>query len=80
MYFNENTDLIIGSLSKTDILQAAHNSEVIMSAVSSQITGVSIVCSTVYSGAIKENLKAPRHWPLYGESSGDRWIPLTKGQ
>ena len=23
---------------------------------------------------------APRHWPLWWESSGDRWIPLTKGQ
>ena len=27
---------------------------------------------------IKENIKAPRHWPLSGESTGDRWIPLTK--
>ena len=29
---------------------------------------------------IKENIKAPRHWPLWGESTGDRWIPLTKGR
>ena len=29
---------------------------------------------------IKENIKAPRHWPLLGETSGDRWISLTKGQ
>ena len=29
---------------------------------------------------IKENIKAPRYWPLWGESTGDRWIPLTKGQ
>ena len=29
---------------------------------------------------IKENIKAPRHWPLWGESTNDRWIPLTKGQ
>ena len=28
----------------------------------------------------KENIKAPRHWPLWGEFTGDRWIPLTKGQ
>ena len=28
---------------------------------------------------IKENIKAPRHWPLWGESTGHRWIPLTKG-
>ena len=29
---------------------------------------------------IKENIKAPRHWPLWSESTGDRWIPHTKGQ
>ena len=29
---------------------------------------------------IKENIKAPRHWPLCGELTGDRWIPRTKGQ
>ena len=29
---------------------------------------------------IKENIKAPRHWLLRGESTGHRWIPLTKGQ
>ena len=29
---------------------------------------------------MKENVKAPRHWPLWGEFTGDRWIPHTKGQ
>ena len=29
---------------------------------------------------IKENIKAPRHWTLCGEFTGDRWIPRTKGQ
>ena len=29
---------------------------------------------------IKENIKAPRHWPLCGEFTGDWWIPRTKGQ
>ena len=29
---------------------------------------------------IKENIKAPRHWPLCGELIGDQWIPCTKGQ
>ena len=24
---------------------------------------------------IKENIKDPRHWPLCGEFTGDRWIP-----
>ena len=29
---------------------------------------------------IKENIKAPRHWPLCGEFTGDGWIPRTNGQ
>ena len=33
----------------------------------SQITSLTIVYSTVYSGADKKNIKAPRHWPLRGE-------------
>ena len=31
-------------------------------------------------GHTKESIKAPRHWPLWGQSTGQRWIPLTKGQ
>ena len=45
----------------------------------SQITGASIVCSTVCSGASQRNIKAPRHWPLWGESTGDRWNPPVTG-
>ena len=29
---------------------------------------------------IKENIKSPRHWPLCGEFTGDRWILRTTGQ
>ena len=29
---------------------------------------------------IKENSKAPRYWTLWGEFTGDRRIPHTKGQ
>ena len=29
---------------------------------------------------IKENIKAPRHWPLCGDFTGDRWITHTNGQ
>ena len=28
---------------------------------------------------IKENIKARRHWPLWGEFAGDQWIPRTEG-
>ena len=29
---------------------------------------------------LKENVKGPRYWPLYGEFTGDWWIPRTNGQ
>ena len=53
---------------------------IIVSTMASQITILTIVYSTVYSRLIKENIKAPRHWPLCKEFTGDRWIPRTKGQ
>ena len=28
---------------------------------------------------MNENFKVPRHWPLWGEFTGHRWIPLHKG-
>ena len=58
-----------------------HYSDVIMVAMVSQITSLMIVYLAVYSGAqVKENNKAPRHWPLCGEFTGDRLIPRTNGQ
>ena len=51
----------------------SHYSDVIISAVASQITGVSIVCSTVCLGDAQRKVR--RHWPLLRESTGDRWIP-----
>ena len=50
---------------------APHYSDVIMSAMVSLITGVSIVYSIVRSGAEQANIKAPRDWPLWEESIGD---------
>ena len=57
-----------------------HYSDVIMSAMASQITDIPIVCSTVCSSADqrKGNTKAPRHWPLWGESTGDQWFPSQR--
>ena len=42
-----------------------------MSAMAYQITSHTIVYSTVYSGTDKKNIKAPRHWPLWGDSTGE---------
>ena len=51
-----------------------------MSAKASQITGFRLFAQPFVQGQIKENIKAPRHWPLWGEFTGDWWIPLTKDQ
>ena len=50
-----------------------------MSVMASQIANLTIVYLTVYA-QIKENIKAPRHCPLWGEFTGHRWIPRKKGQ
>ena len=31
-----------------------------------------------FQAQIKENIKAPRHWPLCGEFTGDRWSPVQR--
>ena len=33
-----------------------------------------------FQAQIKGNIKAPRHWLLWGEFTGGRWIPRTKDQ
>ena len=62
---------------------ANHYSDVIMGAMVSLITSLTIVYSTVYQTQIKENIKAPRHWPLCGKFPGppvnspNKW-PVTR--
>ena len=53
--------------------------DVIMGAMATQITSLTIVHSTIYWGTDKKNIKAPCHWPLCGEFNGARWIPRTNG-
>ena len=57
-----------------------HDHDVIMNMMASQITSLTIVYSSVYSGKDQRKYKGPRHWPLCWEFTGDRWIPRTKGQ
>ena len=61
-------------------IAGTHYTDVILGAMASQITSFTIVYSTVYSGADERNIKAPRHWPLCGEFTGDRSTPRTNGQ
>ena len=51
-----------------------------MDTMASQITNLAMFTQTFIQAQIKENTKAPRHWPLCGEFTDDRWIPRTKGQ
>ena len=55
-----------------------HYSDVIMGTTASQITSLTIVTQPFIQAHIKENIKALRHWPLWGELTGHRWIPCTK--
>ena len=55
-----------------------HYNDVIMSPLASPITSLTIVYSIVIQAQIEEKIKAPRHWPLWGEFTGDRWIPRGK--
>ena len=63
---------------KIGMSRAAHYSDVIMGTVTSQITSQPHDC--FLNRLFKENIKAPRHWPLCRELTGHRWIPCTKGQ
>ena len=60
------------------LAQSYHDDDVMMGAIASQITSLTIVYSIVYSDA--DQRKHPRDWPLCGEFTGDRWIPHTNGQ
>ena len=63
------------------VLFTLHYNGVIMSAIASQITSLTIVYSTVF---FKAQIKTSKlrithdHWPLWGEFIGDRWIPRIK--
>ena len=52
-----------------------HGKDVIMGAMEPQITGVRSFAQPFIQAQIKENTKAPRHWPLCGNFTGDRWSP-----
>ena len=55
-----------------------HYGDVIMGTIASQITSLTVVYSTVYSGADQKNIKALRHWPLCGEFTGTGEFPAQR--
>ena len=64
----------------TKQLYVLHYSDVKMSTIASQSPAFRRFAEPFVQAQIQENIKAPRHWPLWGEFTGDRWTPLTKGQ
>ena len=48
-----------------------HYNDITMGSIASQITSLTIVYSAIIRAQIKENIKAPRHWPLRGEFTGE---------
>ena len=59
---------------------AYHYLDIIMTAIASQITILTIVYSTVYLGSDQRKHQSAASLPLCGEFSGGRWIPRTNGQ
>ena len=57
-----------------------HYSDVMMSTMAIKSSASRLLTQPLVQAKIKENIKAPRHWPLWWEFTGDRWIPRTKGQ
>ena len=56
----------------------AHYNDVIVSAMASQIAGVSIVCLTVRPGIDQGKHQSSASLAFVRESTGHRWIPLAK--
>ena len=51
------------------LIDSMHYNDVTMGAIASQITSLTIVHSNVIQTQIKENIKAPHHWPLFAGNS-----------
>ena len=59
------------------VLLSNHYNDVTMGMMASQITSLTILYWTVYSGPDQRKHQVPRHRPLCGEFTGDWWIPCT---
>ena len=57
-----------------------HYNDVIMTTIASQITSLTVVCSTVYSDADQRKHQSSASLAFVRGIHRDRWIPRTKGQ
>ena len=58
----------------------SHHDDVIMGAMGSQVTSLTIVYSTVYSGADQSKHQSSASLAFVWGIHRDRWIPRTNGQ
>ena len=72
------------TISNSDTMKALHSlkhyNQVMMGAMASQITSIASVTQPFIQARTKENIKVPRHWPLWGEFTSNRWIPHANGR
>ena len=68
-YYNVNLDVKI-----------VFKNNILINMAESQITVSRLFAQSFVQAQIKENIKTPRHWSLWEESTDGRWIPLTKRQ
>ena len=64
------------AVARCNILQWRHNER---DGVSNR-RHLECLLSRLFRRISKKTIKAPRQWPLWGEFTGNRWIPHTKGQ
>ena len=57
-----------------------HYIDVILTAMASQTTSLTVVCSIVYSGADQRKHQSSASLAFVRGIHRDRWIPRTKGQ
>ena len=62
------------------VVSLRHYNDVIMSAMASQMTSLTIVYSTVYSGADQRKHQSSMSLAFVRGIYRGRWIPRTKGQ
>ena len=65
----------IGLLPQCQWNKPGHYNDVIMGMMASQITSLTIFTQPFIQAQIKENIKAPHHWPLWGEFTCDGEFP-----
>ena len=74
---NDMGNLVANKLQPVNIF---HYDDVIMNEIASQITSLTIVYSTVHSGADRSKYQSSASLALCGKFTGDRWISRTNGQ